>query len=49
MENWHYDMLYFIYHKDNEELDYIITSMNEEWYNFELNGPNDKFVTLNQI
>ena len=48
MENWHYDILYYIYHKDNEELDYIITSMNEELPNFELNGPNDEFVTLKQ-
>ena len=47
--NWHYDMLYVIYNVfHNKKVDSIITSMNEEWHNFKVNGPNDEFVTLNQ-
>ena len=48
-ENWQYDMLYSIYHifhKLGKKPDVIITSMNEEWHNFNVNGPNDEFVTL---
>ena len=51
MENWHYDMLYFIYHifhKNTTEFDFIITTMNEEWHNYNVNGPNDEFITLKQ-
>ena len=47
--NWHYDMLYVIYNVfHNKKVDSIITSMNEEWHNFKVNGPNDEFVTLKQ-
>lgn len=46
-EKWHYDMLKIIekiFHDSNS--DTIITSMNEEWHNYLVNGPNDEFVTL---
>ena len=51
--NWHYDMLYVIYnvfHKVKintiKQPDTIITTMNEEWHYYNVNGPNNEFITL---
>ena len=47
-EEWHKDILrvlkFFHFYK-NEKLDYIVTSMNEEWHDYKV-GSGDEFVTL---